>query len=233
MTINEHQCGGQKGRSTADNIIMMKAVIDSNSRLNKRTYCYYADAYKCFDRLWLKDCQIELWKAGMREREVLMIYKMNERSKITIETPARDINEIVVNEIIKQGTVFGPKLCCVSTQAVNNISGKKVSPYITQELDIGVPVYGDDILGVGNISTVEQVIANTHRMEEEKNSSLVRRRLNIQVTRKGTDDEQPVRVSIKGGMIEKTTEHKYLGMWFNTEDDNSMFKHIQEVEHKI
>ena len=51
VTINEHQCGGQKGRSTADNIIMMKAVIDSNSRLNKRTYCYYADAYKCFDRL--------------------------------------------------------------------------------------------------------------------------------------------------------------------------------------
>ena len=48
VTIDEHQCGGQKGRSTADNIIMMKAVIDSNSRLNKRTYCYYADAYKCF-----------------------------------------------------------------------------------------------------------------------------------------------------------------------------------------
>ena len=39
---------------------------------------------------------------------------------------------------------------------------------ITPELDIGVPVYVDDILGVGNISTVEQVIANTHKMEEEK-----------------------------------------------------------------
>ena len=32
-------------------------------------------------------------------------------------------------------------------------------------------------------------------------------------------------------MIEKTlTEYKYIGMWF-TEDN--MFKHIQEVEHKI
>ena len=43
---------------------------------------YYADAYKCFDRLWLKDCLIELWKAGMREREVLMIYKINEMANI-------------------------------------------------------------------------------------------------------------------------------------------------------
>ena len=231
VTINEHQCGGQKGRSTADNIIMMKAVIDSNSRLNKRTYCYYADAYKCFDRLWLKDCLIELWKAGMREREVLMIYKMNERAKITIETPAGDTNEIVVHEIVRQGTVFGPKLCCVSTQAVNHISGKRVSSYITPELDIGVPVYVDDILGVGDISTVEQVIANTHRMEEEKKFMFSKKKSKYMVTRKGKDDEQPLRASIKEGMIEKTTEYKYLGMWFT--EDNNMFKHLQEVEHKI
>ena len=57
---------------------------------------------------------------------------MNERAKITIETPAGDTNAILVHEIVRQRTVFGPKLCCVSTQAVNTISGKKVSSYITQ-----------------------------------------------------------------------------------------------------
>ena len=32
-------------------------------------------------------------------------------------------------------------------------------------------------------------------------------------------------------MIEKTlTEYKYIGMWFT---GDNMFKHIQEVEHKI
>ena len=68
--INEHQCRGQKGCGTIDNIIMMRAVIDNNRRLNRKTYCYFADAYKCFDKLWLKDCLVELWRAGMREREV-------------------------------------------------------------------------------------------------------------------------------------------------------------------
>ena len=49
--INEHQCGGQKGCVTIDNMIMMRSVIDNNRRLNIKPYCYFADAYKCFDKL--------------------------------------------------------------------------------------------------------------------------------------------------------------------------------------
>ena len=58
-------------------------------------------------------------------------------------------------------------------------------------------------------------------MEEEKKFKFSKKKSKYIVTlpRKGKDDEQPVRVSIKEGMIEKTTEYKYLGMWF-TEDNN-------------
>ena len=51
VQINKHQCGGQKGCGTIDNMIMMLSVIDTNRRLNRKTYCYFADAYKCFDKL--------------------------------------------------------------------------------------------------------------------------------------------------------------------------------------
>ena len=43
----------------------------SNRKLNRIKYCYFAD--KCFDKLWLKDCLIELCRAGMREREVYIL----------------------------------------------------------------------------------------------------------------------------------------------------------------
>ena len=142
------------------------------------------------------------------------------------ETPAWDTNEIVVHEIVRKGTLFEPKLCCESTQAANNINGKKVSSYSTPELDIGVPVYVDDLLGVGDISTVEQVIANTHRIEEEKKFKLSKKKSKYLVTRKGKDDEQPVRVIIKEGMIEKTT--LVFGLRKITTCSNT-----QEVEHKI
>ena len=35
VKINEHQCGGHKGCGTIDNMIMMRAVIDNNRRLNR------------------------------------------------------------------------------------------------------------------------------------------------------------------------------------------------------
>ena len=66
---------------------MMNAVIDQNRRLKKKTYLYLADAYKCFYRLWLKDCLVELWKAGMTEREIKIIYEMYKLAKIEIRTP--------------------------------------------------------------------------------------------------------------------------------------------------
>ncbi len=87
VKISEYQCGGKKGRSTIDNHIMLQSVLDNNRRLNKKSYVYFADAYKCFDRLWLKDCLVELWKAGMREREVILIYEMNKCANIVINTP--------------------------------------------------------------------------------------------------------------------------------------------------
>ena len=110
---------------------------------------------------------IDLWKAGMREREVMMIYKMNERAKLSIETPAGDTGEVKVQGIVRQGTVFGPKLCCVSTQSVNDI-GHSILSLITPEAGIGAPVYVDDILGVGDVLTMERVIDNTRKMEGRK-----------------------------------------------------------------
>ena len=51
VKINKHQCGGQKGCGMIDNMITMRSVINNNRRLNRKTYCYYAYAYKCFDKL--------------------------------------------------------------------------------------------------------------------------------------------------------------------------------------
>ena len=156
VKIYEHQCGGQKGCGTIDNIIMMRAVTDNNSRLNRKTYCYFADAYKCFDKLCRKDWLVELWRAGMREREVYMLYEMNKESHIVIETPVGMTDSITVHEIVKQGTIFGPKFCSVAIEKINGI-GEEISTHITPELTIGAPVYVDDILGIGDCKTVEKV----------------------------------------------------------------------------
>ena len=49
----------------------------------------------------------------MREREVYMLYEMNNESNNVIETPVG--LTVTVHEIVKQSTIFGPKLCSLSS----------------------------------------------------------------------------------------------------------------------
>ena len=62
---------------------------------------------------------------------------------------------IIVHEIVKQGTIFGPKLCSVATEKINGI-GEEISTHTTPELTMGAPGYVDDILGIGDCKTVEK-----------------------------------------------------------------------------
>ena len=59
--ISKYQTGGIKGKSTADNIMALNAIIDYNNLINSETYIFFADAYKCFDKLDLKVSIIDLY----------------------------------------------------------------------------------------------------------------------------------------------------------------------------
>ena len=60
--ISEFQCGGIEARSTTDHLITLNSVIAYNKYLGAPTHIWFGDAYKCFDKLCLKDCIKELGK---------------------------------------------------------------------------------------------------------------------------------------------------------------------------
>ena len=57
------QTTGRKNKSTMDNIII-NVIIEKQRQSHKNTYLFYADAEKCFEKLRLKDCLIEIKKTG-------------------------------------------------------------------------------------------------------------------------------------------------------------------------
>ena len=63
-TISNMQTAGKKNRSTMDNIIIINAIIEKQRQSHKNTYLFFADAEKCFDKLWLKDCLIDMEEIG-------------------------------------------------------------------------------------------------------------------------------------------------------------------------
>ena len=87
IKLGTFQNGGRKERSTKDNILGVMAVIDRKNYNNKETCLIFADAEKCFAKPWLEDCLVDIVKPGLREREALHMYTLNEKARIKIDTP--------------------------------------------------------------------------------------------------------------------------------------------------
>jgi hypothetical protein len=111
----------------------LRAIIDRNRELKKKTYTIFADAEKCFDKLWLEDSLVQMNRCGIREREITTLKAMNKKATIIVETPSGNKNEFEVHNIVKQGTIYGPQLCCVSTTQINEIKETPVDSDFTND----------------------------------------------------------------------------------------------------
>ncbi len=58
---------------------------------------------------------MELYKAGCSPQDIGMIYEMNRETEISISTPVGKTEKVKIGEVVKQGTVLGPTLCCIET----------------------------------------------------------------------------------------------------------------------
>ena len=71
--MSEMQTAGKNQRSTMDNIVIVSAIIEQRRIEKSNTYIFFADAVKCFDKLWLQDCIIELAKLGYSKNDLDII----------------------------------------------------------------------------------------------------------------------------------------------------------------
>ena len=54
--MSQMQTAGRKQRSTVDNQIILNSMIENRRQNENKTYSFFTDAKKCFDKLYLKDC---------------------------------------------------------------------------------------------------------------------------------------------------------------------------------
>ena len=206
------QNGGRKNRSIKDNWIATMAILDRNKELNQNTYILFADAEKCFDRLWLEDCVIDINRVGMREREAVMLYNMNEKARIMVETPCGNTETFETERTVKQGTIFGTQLCCSSTAQIDKIGQSKMETYLS-ELSVGTLIFVDDIEAVGSKSSIEEAGRNLRTMEEKKGFRFNTDKTKYMIVRTGKKKVEEANIEVKMGKVERTNEYKYLGNW--------------------
>lgn len=113
--IDKAQCGSQKGKCTADCKFVINSMIDHSLYLNKTLYITSYDYATCFDSLWLEDCLLALLDIGVDTETVNLLYEMNRSAEVTVRTPFGNAPPFTANNFVKQGTVWGSKLCCATT----------------------------------------------------------------------------------------------------------------------
>ena len=183
--LSEMQAAGRKKRSPKDNLIIMNTIIENQRAQKLKTYMFFADAVKCFDKLWLEDCQLETYNLGYDPNTPKILYEMNKETDIIIRTSVGNTDNIQVNEVVKQCTIIGSIMCCAETPAVNSI-GEEVK-YSYGKINIGMPVYMDDIATAGKAEHIKKGINKCARMEKEKKISFGLKKTKYMIVKTGTE----------------------------------------------
>ena len=205
--ISKFQTGGIQGKCPLDNKMVLNAIIDYNIFINSETYVFFADAYKCFDKLDLKTSLIDLYEI-LGAHEAKLLYDMNKKANITIKTPVGETKPIQVKEITKQGTLYGPILCDINTDKVNKIGTKNIST-IGPNIECEASIYVDDIEHAGShINITERAAMNCRSMEEMRkftfNNEVEKTAFMILKPKKKSKNIEELHTKIKRGTIRRT-----------------------------
>ena len=227
--ISDFQTGGVKLRSNADNIMIASEVIRQKKKAGKKCYMLFGDAVKCFDKLWLKDSLVELYKAGCEPQDIQMIYNLNRETVIEVETPSGTTKKITVGEVVKQGTVLGPTLCCVSTDQINKI-GENQERGLGNEF-VAILIFVDDVMSAGNAEEIRKAIRSCRSMEDLKKFTFGLKKTKFMVMNTGREEEEVINEEVNMGKVTRTKEYKYVG--FHLDERGNCLYHIEKKSSQI
>ena len=108
--MTQLQTGGAKRKGVVDNMFILRGIIDLSVYLNKPTFVTFYDTEKCFDSLWLEDCINSLWENGVQDDTIYLIYLLNAKASVIVNTPFGRAPVFELQHIFKQDTVLGPIL---------------------------------------------------------------------------------------------------------------------------
>ena len=113
--INLLQAGSRINRGPADNVFLFRGVMDHFKFTKKPLFVTAYDFEQAFYSLWLEDCVLSLKELGVEKEYLQLIYNLNKKAEVVVQTPYGVTSRFETDPIVKQGTVLGPGLCSSST----------------------------------------------------------------------------------------------------------------------
>ena len=129
-------------------------------------------------------------------------------ANITFKTPVGDTEDFTIANIVKQGTTHGPIICCAEISQVNN--SEEPVKYQYEQVEVGVPVFMDDIMAAGDHDHVNKAVKSCRIMEETKKFTYRLEKTKYMIVKTGHVINQEITEEVKAGKIERTTTQSIL-----------------------
>ena len=106
LQFTEAQAGGRPGKSTNDQLLVLKAVMKQAHEDNRPLYIAFLDVQKAYDKAWLDAILHTLWQSGIKGRIWRMIRRLNTDLQAQVQTKYGLTRVIHMKDNIRQGGVL-------------------------------------------------------------------------------------------------------------------------------
>ena len=152
--MTDSNIGGRKDKSCINHIWVMNGVIHEtlSSKKNKPIVIQQYDYTQMFDGMNLKESLNDLeTKAEIKDDTIHLLYNANKNIQVKVKTPFGLTNELLVDEAVLQGEVWGSSLASNQVDTFGQEMLEDDFPFIFRYKGyIPVPILGliDDTIGV-------------------------------------------------------------------------------------
>ena len=113
--MSDSNIGARKERNIRDHLFIVYGIMNSVMHGDEEPVdIQIYDVEKCFDKLWLEDCLLDLYDTlppEGRNDKLSLLYKMNQENFVSVKTAAGLTDRINLKNIVMQGGKWGPIKC--------------------------------------------------------------------------------------------------------------------------
>ena len=210
-SLTDSNVGARKNRNIRDNIFVINAI--TNEAVKKKLKgidMQIFDVYKCFDKLWAKECINDLFECGFTNNKLPLLVKENVDAQVAVKIAGGVTRRTSVTDVVMQGTVWGSLMCTTSMDKLGKLAYQDPSSLYKYK-GVPVPPLGmvDDII---NVSTVE----NTEKMNTLINTFVESKKLKLSESKCfrlhiGKDHENCPTLKVHEHEMKDSEREKYLG----------------------
>ncbi len=111
--LGEIQSGFREGRSTTDNLFILREIIENQGRKRNKVILAFVDLRKAYDRVWRQGLWKCLKEKGLGGKALKLIQAMYEETRAVVKTDTGQTNWIDMQVGVKQGCPMSPILFAV------------------------------------------------------------------------------------------------------------------------